>query len=287
MVLGASGFIGSHLASALSAGERWKVERHSSKSCNLLDGVAVTRMLARDSRATAIVYATGINRAAGDTFANFEANLRMVHALTTALRAARHVTSVVFLSSVDVFGFPADGTLIDEDTPVAPVTYYGLGKVAAERILRWELPEAVALSILRLPGVFGANDRGGSLLGRFAASIAADTPITLAGAGGVRRDLLPVRAVADVVTRLAARPESVTVNVVTGHSRSLGDWVEVIARALGRVPKVVLRDERGLRDRDLVFSAARVREKFPALAAIDVEAECERYARGRDDPNAR
>jgi nucleoside-diphosphate-sugar epimerase len=286
-VLGASGFIGSHVAAALEAETRWTVERHSSKSCNLLDGVEVTRMLAADSRATVIVYATGINRAAGDTFANFEANLRMVHALAMAVRAAKHVTSVIFLSSVDIFGFPADGILIDEDTPVAPATYYGLGKVAAERILRWELPDTVALAILRLPGVFGPDDRGGSLPGRFATSIAAGTPIALAGDGEIRRDLLPVRVVADVVTQLVRQPEDVTVNVVTGRSRSLADWVNLIARALGREPNVVLRSERGVRDRDLVFSATRGREKFPALAAIDVEAECERYVRGRHDPNTR
>ncbi len=78
---------------------------------------------------------------------------------TGALLAALHgVRRLVYVSTTGVYG-DCQGAWIDETRPVAPSTDRARRRVAAERRLRaWARERRVALTILRVPGIY-AHDR--------------------------------------------------------------------------------------------------------------------------------
>ncbi len=64
---------------------------------------------------------------------------------------------VVYISTTGVYG-DCGGALFDESRPVAPRNARALRRVDAERTLRrWALRAGATLSILRVPGIYGAD----------------------------------------------------------------------------------------------------------------------------------
>lgn len=88
----------------------------------------------------------------------FRVNVEGTRHLATA--AVRHRVEVfVHFSTVAVYGESEE--LLDEDSPVAPVTAYGRSKLAAEELVRATFcTTPVRATILRLPVVYGPRDRG-------------------------------------------------------------------------------------------------------------------------------
>lgn len=154
LITGSSGFLASRLVCRLN--ESYNVVGVSRKSLNLLDYSEVLgafNMLKPD-----IV----IHTAAMTATLDCENNPREAYkinvdgSLNLARAAKKNGSSMIFLSSEQVFnGNPEEGPYSEEHTPV-PNTVYGQTKLKAEELLREEIEK---LWILRLSWLFGFPER--------------------------------------------------------------------------------------------------------------------------------
>ncbi len=226
VILGASGFLGRALASALSR-DGVEVVGHSSRTLDLTrpDSFGVLDPLMAPS--TALVVASALTPDRGQTPVTFLANTTMAVNLATYLEGHRP-GSVVYLGSDAVYGFTE--ARVTESTLVEPAGYYALGKYAAERVLATAAQAAsVPLLTLRMTGVYGPGDSHASYgPNAFARSMARDHSVRVFGAGEEERDHIFVDDAAAIVVGLIRAGATGVYNVATGHSHSFADVVKTI-----------------------------------------------------------
>lgn len=73
------------------------------------------------------------------------------------------VSKFVFLSSMAVYGLDKklpEGQIVDENTPLEPVSLYGKSKLEAENLLKTLSDESFKISIVRPPNVYGKGCKG-------------------------------------------------------------------------------------------------------------------------------
>jgi GlcNAc-P-P-Und epimerase len=167
-IIGGAGFIGSRLSRALlrsSTAPFVIIDKVKSKCCPDRSRVADVRSI--DALRAAIPdSAVLINLAAehrDDVTPRSlydEVNVQGAKNIC-AVAAEKRVTTIIFTSSVAVYGFAQIGT--DESGPIGPFNDYGRTKFEAEQVFRtWqsEEPTERSLSIIRPTVVFGEQNRG-------------------------------------------------------------------------------------------------------------------------------
>jgi len=302
VILGGTGFIGSAIASGCSR-DGVSCTALGSMDCDLTDPAACAERLPPLLDGNTVVYAGGIPRARTDTLDALHANLAMINNLVAAMREARP-SRLLFLSTVEVYGIPRK-LPIDEQTALCPRTLHGVGKVAAELMLRtWHDDTGTPLAVLRLPGVYGPADRGLSVVGKLVRCARSGQPFPLVGEGSWRRDYVWADDIARVVTALletdvmtqsgcgrerplaeaqrTRRPSAVsappretdscselTLNVVTGRSLSIREVIDRVAALYGPVPLNTV-DETGP-DGHLEFDISRRRAVLPGVELTGLE----------------
>lgn len=247
-VTGAGGFIGSAVVEALQAvGESVlallgppDAPAHPSPSgvpsqtCEITDVAGLRTAFAG---AQIVVHAAG----PPSVFASLRDPIEFVrvHVLGTAcvIEAMRAVgvSSIVYLSSAEVYGRPLDG-VVDESHPPEPRSPYGAAKLGAEALLR-----AAAASfglrgyILRPFSVYGPRMTPSSVLGSIVIQARHGDVVALADLAPVR-DYCYVRDVADAVVLACGCAASgmATMNVATGVATSVRELVEAVGEALHR-----------------------------------------------------
>ena len=252
-IFGTTGFIGANLAALLTT-RGFGVSGFGSADCNLCDPVAVTALTAALAPDTRVVVCATVNRKVDDSYFALTQNLAMAQNLAAALRKGR-VGGLIFMSTVDVYG-RAPGMPVTEATPLEPKNYYGIGKLASEQIFRRPGALDCPVTILRCPGVYGPGDRQASIVGAFLARIASGKMITLYGDGSVLRDYVEVQDVCNVVAHFVETPKDEVLNVVSGKSLRLREWIDILGCVSGRVPSVERRDTETSSAGDLVFDNA-------------------------------
>lgn len=283
VVLGASGFIGSRVYQRLND-LGFHTDGLSSADCDLLDPRAIASIARTWGPDVSVVFCSAIRRTLDDSFGAFVQNASMVHNFLDAVEA-RPPRSLVFFSSVDVYGRPPKQSPTTETSPVEPTEYYGVAKLADEMFLRIRLPDSCPTTILRIPGIYGATDKFRSVVGTFMQRVLRGDPVELSGDGTALRDYVEVDDLAEVVRHFVEQPRATTVNVATGHSVSIAALVELVGAALGCIPTVRLRpdlDSKG----DIVFDVSHLRSLCPELELTDIERGIRKYAAALPTENA-
>ena len=164
--------------------------------------------------------------------------------VAASARAVAHpgLRRYVFTSSVAAYG---EGLDHHDTDPLAPSDFpnrYGAEKADSERILfRLQHDEGIPVTTLRPSFVYGPHNpfrREAWFWDR----IVADRPVIVPGDGTRPQQYVRAVEVAEAGLRAAARPES------AGNAYSLGNYpaitqrefVEVLARAAGRTPRIAL-----------------------------------------------
>ena len=235
LVTGATGFIGSHVAAALSTlGDRVRVHVRPTSDTRWLDALDVEPRqadLATDEGAQAlvagvdaVVHAAGVTRARSrDAFLNVNTGLteRLAEA---AARAGVH--RFVLLSSL-----AARGPDQAEAPGDAPVSWYGASKLLAERALRQVADRhRMGAVALRLGGVYGPRDT--DLLPLFQAASWGILPLPPRGL-----EAQPVHvtdAVEAVLAALERTAEFGPWTVAGASARPWQDFGGMVGEALGR-----------------------------------------------------
>ena len=278
VIFGNSGFIGSNLQQKLSRRNgpgSGKVLGFGSKDCDLTDAGAVEKAFAQLPSTTKVVVCSTINRKIDNSFVALQKNLAMAENLSNAV--AKHpISSLIYLSSVDVYGTtPPHG--ITEATRVDPVSYYAIGKLAGEHLIRHAGGAACPITILRCPGVFGPFDQLNSIIGLFASRIMAGDEITLFGDGQVFRDYLDVDTGCEVICNLLDRPYQGVLNIARGESLSMNQWIALLEDACGRRANLLRGDNDANAAGDLVFDISALSQQMGNEGYTDPKAAIRAY----------
>jgi nucleoside-diphosphate-sugar epimerase len=261
LVLGATGFIGQHVAAALAArgADLYLAGRDARglaavcaragtatiETCNLADANAVADLI-RNIRpaATFNLAGYGVDPRERDETTAFRLNAELPSLLAELIAAVRRVGSwsgqaLVHTGSALEYGTAA-GDLRETTRPL-PTTLYGRSKLEGTHAIaahcRWSRLPAVTA---RLFTVYGPGEHAGRLLPSLIET--ARTGITLdLTAGTQRRDFGYVEEIAEGLLRLgAARAEpGEAVNLATGTLTTVRDFALRAMRALGGDPALL------------------------------------------------
>ena len=181
-VTGASGFIGSHLVTALKGyGKVVTLSRNrslptSSQLKNFASGVELVFHLGGVNRGTDEEILTG----------NITGTLRLLEAIR---KYGKPSTKMLFASSTQVYPLKKSGDKISESTPLQPDSIYGISKKSAEDLIRISgLPHTV----LRLANVYGPGCRPNynSVVATLCQRARKNLPLQINGKGNQGRDFI-------------------------------------------------------------------------------------------------
>ena len=260
LVTGATGFFGSHLLARLARdgcavtgldiapGRRPAPDGVELLACDVRDADALQRVMAQVR--PQVVYhlaaqasvTVSMRDPAHDIDVNVTGSVRVAQA---AIEAG--VQRLVFVSTGGaLYGEPQQLPVTEAATP-APLSVYGLSKLAAERYLAVMADAAgLDLSILRPANIYGpSQDPHGEagVVAIFAAKMLRDDPVTIFGDGSQQRDYLYVDDAVDAVL-LAAAGEPATCLIGSGTATSTLDVYRLVARFAGYEREPVYEAER-------------------------------------------
>lgn len=160
--------------------------------------------------------------------------------LLRALRRSPRLARIVYASTTGVYG-DRGGARTDETAPLRPATDRARRRVdAEERLRRFGRATGVAVTLLRVPGIYALDRPGGDPRER----VARATPVLAAGddvyTGHVHADDLARACVAALVRGRAQR----AVNVVDDTELRMGDYFDLVADRFGlaRPPRLARAD---------------------------------------------
>jgi len=247
LVLGGTGFIGGAITRYL-LGRGGDVLAVSSKDCDLLDEAQTQSYFSSLQEDYVVVFTSGVVRQKDGGRHILYKNINMVKNFCEAVDPTR-IKSVIYLSTCDVYGRPPE--IITEQTLPHPTNYYGIGKLTGEYLLEAAMTN-VPVTILRLPGIYGGNNRQNTIA-VLLDQLRQKGHVRVYGDGSDRRDYVYVEDVCRVVETFIGTPYKGVVNVATGQSLTINEIIHILGRLLNQPPEIeyVHREQAG--PQDLVF----------------------------------
>jgi len=195
-----------------------------------------------------------IGRTTEDTFSSMNMNCNMMKNIISH-HYKNGIKGIIFLSSVDIYGRPPKRLPITENSYPVADTYYGMSKYVSEKILLKEMSTLCPVTILRLPGVYGYQDRFHSIIGRFINQSLEKNEIVIFGDGLQQRDYIEVTDVCNTIKNFIEKPETTVVNLVTGKSYSLNEVAKIVCNTVSRFNMVTIKhlDQCSEDNFDLIF----------------------------------
>ncbi len=273
LVTGGAGFIGSHtvdallangvsvrVLDALSSGKRANLPKTHPRlefvEGDIRDPQAVGAAMGGVSHCLHLAAQVSVTRSLDDPRASAEHNVMGFITVLEAARAAG-IKRFVYASSAAVYGDPAVLPLT-EDVDLRPRSPYGLEKLIDERYadLYQRVHDLSAMG-LRYFNVFGPRQDPKSpyagVIALFAERIASNRPLPVFGDGRQTRDFIYVGDVARANVAALESERTGVCNVATGHSITLLELIDALARLRGAQPKIEFLPPR---DGDIRCSAA-------------------------------
>lgn len=251
-VTGGAGFIGSHLVRALLARgldvkvlDNLSVGRRENlpKDAVLIEGDITDEAAARRAlEGCDIVFHLAARVAIRSSFEfAFEDAMTNVAGTARILRAVEDVKTprkVIVASSMAVYADANESTPISEDHPAAPISPYGVTKLAVERLTHLMCDRIGIPSVaLRLFNTFGPGQALSPYVGVvtiFINALSRGERPTIFGDGEQRRDFVHVEDVARAFINAMESPVvRGTYNIGSGHGLSVNEIFSSIQRALG------------------------------------------------------
>jgi UDP-glucose 4-epimerase len=259
LVLGANGFIGSHVVDSL-VDKGYKVRAFDSfnsgetrfnlsdqielYSGNFLNRTDIREALDGVDYVFHLVSTTTPATAEADPIIDIETNIQGSVSLFQDCVAAGGIKRVVYSSSGGtVYGERETGAPMTEDEPLLPVSPYGIGKVTVENYLRYfRVKHGLESTTFRIANPYGERQpriRKQGVIPIFLDKVISDEPITVLGDGSMVRDYIYVKDVADMmVSTLNQMPEHSVYNLGSGEGHSLNDIIESIETVTNKKPTI-------------------------------------------------
>ena len=300
LVLGGSGFIGSHLVDALLArGLKVRVCDRASerfrptppqvdfRQSSLDDGATLAEALQDVDIVYHLVSTTVPSTSNLDPVADINGNLIGTVRLLELMRETG-VKRMVYLSSGGtVYGIPQDDP-VPETHPERPITSYGIVKTAIEKYLLMEQHlHGLQPAILRASNPYGSRQGHGGVqgvIGTFLHRLAKNDPVKVWGDGSVVRDFIHVSDLAALCADCATNDATGIFNAGSGTGASIREIIEVIEDVSGRSLDVEYEPGRNFDVPRVVLDISKVKEACgwsPKINLADGVAETWAWVQGQ------
>jgi len=213
---------------------------------------------------TTVIHCSSVNLLPGEPASIFSDNTKMTLNVLSALEE-NDIRNYIYLSSTDVYGRPPRELPLTEKSLPHPTGYYGLSKYSCEKLLSYALEEKqTPLSILRLPGIYGIEDKGKSIIGQFLSKIIngeellIHSPQTLE----LKRDYFHIDDVLSICNMLYKNPLPGIFNLVTGQSNSLQQLIQHMEKVLEKKAVYKILNAPPVKQFDLQFDSSLLKETF-------------------------
>lgn len=272
VVTGGSGFIGRALVPhLLNAGHRVVVaDRVPYRGTgdpevvlgDLLEPETVLRAIGEHVDAVVHLAAlTSVLKSRENPQAVYDHNVAMTQALLERARVLG-VRRFAFASTNAVAG-DCGYAVIDEKTPVAPLTPYGATKAAAEMLLGgYARAYGMRCAVLRITNAYGPGmEMKDSVVPRFVRAILHRQPATIYGDGSQVRDFVFTADIAEAFRRAVEQEYSGVLTIGRGQSLSILELVQRLSEAAsaplavehvpakaGEMPAVIVSAQKALRE---------------------------------------
>ena len=305
LVLGGTGFIGSHLVDALLAlGYRVRcfgrthgvfppgnAVRHDARFemiyGDFMHEADVAAAL-RDCDVCFHLVSTTLPKSSNaDPIFDITSNvLGTVRLLTHAVEFG--LKKIVFVSSGGtIYGIP-ERLPIPETHPTNPVCSYGITKLTIEKYLGlFHQLHGLDYSVLRIANPFGERQRVHASQGAiavFMGKVLCGEPVEIWGDGSIVRDYIHIGNVIDALLAAMTRPTHEHIfNVGSGQGQSVNDILDAIERVTGRTARRVYLPGRPFDVPRSVLSIDLARTALGWSPKIDFECGLRRFARWIED----
>jgi GDP-4-dehydro-6-deoxy-D-mannose reductase len=245
---GANGFVGGHVASAVTSGAFGDFEVVKAPVDLDIRNADATLAVVRAARPDAVIHLAArsfVPESFADPRGTLEVNLLGTLNLLMALKAAAFAGRLIYVSSGDVYGRVPDSELpVDETRWPAPLSPYAVSKVAAEQlVLQWHRSERLDAMIARPFNHAGPGQDPQFVLPSFAKQVVAIAagakPVIDVGDIDTTRDFTDVR---DVVEAYAAMMRSgrsgATYVIGSGREQRMRDLLAQMCRLAGVIVEV-------------------------------------------------
>lgn len=257
VLLGGTGFIGSHLFSRLSKNEEYDVKVFSSRPANWVSPALQKSFIQGDFRdigplmrvihdadilihlVSSTVPSSSIHDPVGDIENNVVGTVNLLSQIpNTAIKKV-----IYFSSGGTVYGNPTY-LPVDEKHPLAPINPYGISKVACESYLRYYSSRFnFEHNIIRPSNPYGPGqpvDGIQGVIAAFLSRVLKGQELKVWGDGTAVRDYIYIDDLVEFVAKLIASDHSGEVfNVGSGVACNLNEIVRVISDVSHTSPRVV------------------------------------------------
>jgi nucleoside-diphosphate-sugar epimerase len=252
LVTGCAGFIGSHLCERL-IGEGWDVvgvdgftpyydradkvanlgALDGSRRFTLVEGDLVTMDLAPLLADAPVVFhlaaQPGVRPSFGEGFARYTADNLLATQRVLEAAAAAGSPRVVWASSSSVYGDAAAYPCVEDATPTAPRSPYGVTKRACEDLAAIYRSGGLSIVGLRYFTVYGPRQRPDMAMRRLCEGLLDGSTFPLYGDGSQSRDFTHVADAVDATYRAALAHDPAPIyNVGGGHEATLAEVISVL-----------------------------------------------------------
>jgi len=232
VVIGAGGFVGGAIASALRR-DGVPTLALTRKEVDLLAGDAVAALSGLLQADDALVFVSAVAPVRNST--QLIQNLRMAE-VVGQVTLAHTVAHVVYISSDAVYA--DDANPVVEGSCCQPSSMHGMMHAARELMLRTEIK--APLAILRPSLLYGAGDpHNGYGPNRFRRLAIKGERITLFGNGEEMRDHIYIEDVGRLVASVLVHRSAGVLNVATGVSTSFHRIAEMIAARASKAVDII------------------------------------------------
>lgn len=266
LILGASGFLGSHLTrSLLGLGmpvrafsrrfDREEVQRLGPSEllevheASVFDEPALMKALRDVSTVVNLLTFSVPNTSPTNLQGEISTTFQATNLLLSAMVKSGTKTLVFPSSGGTIYGDSGDRAA-SEDDPPAPLNSHGLGKLICEDMIHfYSRVHGLKHLILRISNPYGTariRRRSQGVIDVFLEQIQAGQPLSIWGSLEVVRDYVFIDDLTDAFLKLLREDfsESQTLNVGSGNGTSLREALKVIAEVTGASPTLQFADDK-------------------------------------------
>jgi len=289
LVLGANGFIGSHLVDELVAGghevrafdrfrtNEYKFDKHPNVevvSGDFLNRHDIKQVVEGMDYVFHFISTTTPATAEDDPLIDVETNVQMSIELFQECVAA-DVKKVIFASTGGAIYGENSSEHVGEDITPLPVSPYAIGKLTIEHYLRYfDRKFGLKALTFRISNPYGERQSLASKQGVipiFLQQIAKNEPITVLGDGSMVRDYIYVKDVVRMIAGSFEKAEGNLYNLGSGHGLTINQLVDDIRRITGRDFEVVHKDKPSTYVDKVVLDVSRYENEFHDLPTKSID----------------
>lgn len=287
LIIGGSGFIGSHLVDELVAnGARVRIyDRATEHFRDTPHGVDFRQGYFDDVASLAealvgidlvfhLVSTTVPSTSNLDPIGDIKGNLINTLRLLELMRSA-DVSRLVYLSSGGTVYGPPETDLVTENHPRQPICSYGIVKVAIENYLYMEHKlRGLNYTVLRVSNPYGPRQGHSGVqgvIGTYLWKLANNEPIELWGDGSVVRDFIHVRDLAMLCVKAASHELNGCFNAGSGKGYSISEVLNTILKVTGIKASPVIKNGRGFDVPRVVLDISRISQAIGWRPEISLE----------------